>query len=339
MLISMNSLLTPAITLAACLVGMTAAAQTEPTYAERLGWPKGSKVVIFHVDDAGMSHDSNMGMLDAMTKGVATSTSIMFPCPWVSECARIIKEHPDLDVGIHCTLTSEWDIYRWGPVAGKAAVPGLTDPEGCLWDDVPLVVQHATADEIEKEIRAQLDRCLTIGIKPTHLDTHMGTVYATPEFTARYITVGIENNIPVMVPGGHLQFLAVESPEMVEGARQLAKMVWDSGLPVLDDLHTGYGCKGAENKKAQVIDFLRTVQPGVTQFIVHCTRPTEIFKFIAGSGPMRLAETEAMVDPDVKRVIEEEKIILTTWRELKQRRDAIKEKETAAAPAAAAPPK
>lgn len=296
----------------------------EPTYAEKLGWPAGSRVVIFHVDDAGMSHDSNVGTIEAMEQGVATSTSVMFPCPWVVEFAEYAKKHPDVDMGIHCTLTSEWSVYRWGAVAGKPAVPGLTDPEGALWRSPRDVVAHATPDEVEKELRAQLDRCLTLGLKPTHLDTHMGTVYDSPEFMERYIKVGAENGIPVMAPGGHATFLIAESPEMAPMIKSLGEKVWAAGLPVLDDLHTGYGCKNAADKKAQVLEFLRTVKPGVTQFIVHCTRPSEIFQHISGSGGMRLAELEALTSPEVKKAVKDEKIILTTWRELKQRRDAVK---------------
>ena len=305
---------------------------SEPTYAERLGWPPGSRVVIFHVDDAGMSHDSNMGAIEAIEKGVATSTSVMFPCPWVPEFAQHLKENPDMDVGIHVTLNSEWGRYRWGAVAGKKAVPGMTDEEGCLWNDVLQTMLKATPDEVETEIRAQVDRCLTMGIKPTHLDSHMGTVFAAFPFFQRYMKVGIEMGIPVMSPGGHLQYMGQKMPGMVALAREMGQKLWDAGLPVLDDLHTGdIGCEKPECKKAQIIDFLHNVQPGVTQFIVHCTRTSEIFKLISGSGPTRLAEREVMIDPDVKKAVEDEKIILTTWRELKQRRDQVKEKEQPAA--------
>jgi predicted glycoside hydrolase/deacetylase ChbG (UPF0249 family) len=317
-----------AVATTAMLASLNAA--SEPTYAERLGWPPGSRVVIFHVDDAGMSHDSNMGAFEAISKGVATSTSIMFPCPWVSEFAQYWKEHPETDAGIHLTMTSEWDKYRWGPVAGKQAVPGLVDQDGCLWHSVPQVLAKATPDEIEAEIRAQVDRCLTIGIQPTHLDSHMGTLFADLRYFQRYLKVGAELGIPILVPGGHLEYIGRENPDMVETARQLAQTVWAAGLPVIDDIHTGgYGASKPEEKKAQIINFLRTLKPGITEFIVHCTRPTETFKFIAGSGPMRLAELEAMLDPEVKKVIEEEKIIPTTWRELKQRRDQVKQQEPA----------
>ncbi len=306
----------------------------EPTYAEKLGWPAGSRVVIFHVDDAGMSHDSNEGAIDAIEKGVATSTSIMFPCPWVSEFAKHLKDNPNMDVGLHVTLTSEWGKYRWGPVAGKNQVPGLVDEEGCLWPDVPQVMVKASPDEVETEIRAQLDRANTMGIKLTHLDSHMGTVFAAYPFFQRYVKLGIETGIPVMMPGGHLDYFSKKNPMMVPMAQTEGKKLWDAGLPVLDDLHQGdYLCKNPGEKKQQVIDFLRAVKPGVTQFIVHCTRTSDTFKFISGSGPMRQAELDAMMDPDVKKAVEEEKIILTTWRELKERREKVKQAEqTQAAP-------
>ena len=116
----------------------SASAFSEPTYAEKLGWPAGSRVVIFHVDDAGMSHDSNMGAFEAIEKGVATSTSVMYPCPWVPEFAHYWKNHPDLDAGIHTTLTSEWGEYRWGPLVGKKAAPGrgFTGVYRSSWDAV-----------------------------------------------------------------------------------------------------------------------------------------------------------------------------------------------------------
>lgn len=111
---------------------ITFAQNTDTTYAERLGFPKGAKVVILHVDDAGMSWDSNEGAINALTKGVANSVSVMMPCPWVPAFVHFLNEHPQTDAGLHLTLTSEWKEYRWGPLAGKIAVPGLTDKEGDL---------------------------------------------------------------------------------------------------------------------------------------------------------------------------------------------------------------
>src|SRR5436309_4591404 len=126
-----------AITLTAFIIFFSASAQTpDSTYAEKLGYPKGAKVLIIHVDDAGMSYDSNEGAINAMTKGVATSCSVMMPCPWVPGYIHYWKEHSQTDAGLHLTLTSEWKDYRWVPLAGKSAVPGLVDSEGDLWPDV-----------------------------------------------------------------------------------------------------------------------------------------------------------------------------------------------------------
>ena len=109
---------------------------TETTYAEKLGYPKGAKVLIIHVDDVGMSYDSNEGAIDAITKGAANSCSVMMPCPWVPAFVHYLKLHPGIDAGLHLTLTSEWSGYRWGSVTGKTATPGLTDTEGNLWPSV-----------------------------------------------------------------------------------------------------------------------------------------------------------------------------------------------------------
>ena len=179
-------------------------AQTiDSTYAEMLGYPKGAKVLIIHVDDAGMSYDSNEGAIEAISRGAANSTSVMMPCAWVPAFVHFLKKHPEVDAGLHLTLTSEWSEYRWGPISGIKETPGLVDSEGDLWPDVPNVVRHASGDEVEKEIRAQLARARSMGFEPTHLDSHMGTLFATPDFLQRYVNVGIENHIPVMLPGGN----------------------------------------------------------------------------------------------------------------------------------------
>src|SRR3984957_9234785 len=174
----------------------------DTTYAERLGYPKGARVLLIHVDDAGMSDESNQGAIVALTSGAATSVSVMMPCPWVPGFVKWLHQHPTIDAGLHLTLTAEWDDYRWVPLSGRKAVPGLVDTSGCLWASVAQAVQHPTADEITTEMTAQLERARAMGFEPTHLDTHMGTVYATPQFLMAYIQLGIKNHIPVMLPAG-----------------------------------------------------------------------------------------------------------------------------------------
>ncbi|HLX92899.1 MAG TPA: polysaccharide deacetylase family protein [Puia sp.] len=308
------------------------------TYAEKLGYPKGSRVLIMHVDDMGMSFDSNEGGEEALTKGVSTSCSVMMPCPWVPGFIHWLKNHPDIDAGLHLTLTSEWRDYRWGPLAGRSSVPGLVDQEGDLWSNVPAVVQHASADEVEKEIRAQLERARAMGFEPTHLDTHMGTLFGSPAFTERYIKIGIEYKIPIMLPGGHDELIQKQMrfPEAyLEQIRKAGRMLWASGLPVLDDLENNSydwkipdeadkdDVKLREFKTRKYIEAIRSLKPGVTMMIMHCTATTTTFERISDSGPGRRGDLLAMMDPALKKALADEKIILTTWRELKVRRSTF----------------
>ena len=131
---------------------LSANAQQTQTYAEKLGWPKGARVIILHVDDAGMSHESNLGVEEATSVGVANSTSVMMPCSWVPEFKTYMDKHPTLDAGLHLTLTSEWDNYRWGPLAGKPAVPNLVDKQGAMWPSVEAVYFKATGDDVDKDL-------------------------------------------------------------------------------------------------------------------------------------------------------------------------------------------
>lgn len=298
-----------------------AAPGAQQTYAERLGWGPKDRVVLFHCDDVGMSHASNLGAIESLEKGVVTSVSIMMPCPWVPEFVNYLKEHPQVDAGLHLTLNSEWSLYRWGPLAGKSAVPGLCDRDGYLWHPVQETASHATPDEVEREIRAQIEKAEAMGIHPTHIDTHMGALVARPDFLDRYVKVGIEKHICVLAIGGHRNFASVENAEAMQQVQERVAKVWEAGLPVLDDLHTAsYGWKDGP-KSARFIEMLKSLKPGITMVIVHCSRPTEEFPLITGSSSLRFEDLKAMIDPEVRKTIQEEKIILTTWRELKKRRD------------------
>lgn len=330
----------------------------QTTYAEKLGFPKGAKVIILHVDDAGMSWDSNEGTIKSIDEGVANSFSVMMPCPWVPAIVRYIKETPDSDAGLHLTLTSEWKNYRWGPLMGKPAVPGLVDEEGAMWRTVEQVVENSNGDEVEAEIRAQLDRALTMGFQPTHLDSHMGTLFANQDFLERYIKVGAEHQIPVMFPGGHNAVLKEEYrlraqgelikagkwkegmeipvPEVLHQAPEVGKKVWSLGLPVFDDLHNmSYGWDFPKGKKLterniqdfyteKFIESFDLLEPGLTMVLMHCTHPSEIFKEISGSGVRRRGDMLAMQDPRLAAYLEKEGIILTTYREIMERRKKVK---------------
>src|ERR1700736_3830400 len=158
-------------------------AQTK-TIAERLGYRTDAKLLIVHADDLAVAHSEDAASFDALDKNAVTSASIMVPCPWLTEVAAYAKAHPYADLGLHLTLTSEWKTYRWGPVESKAAVPSLLDPAGYLWPDTPLAVGVLKAAQAEREIRAQIERAIAMGIHPTHLDSHMGALFSRPDLFA-----------------------------------------------------------------------------------------------------------------------------------------------------------
>jgi chitin disaccharide deacetylase len=218
------------------------------------------------------------------------------------------------------TLTSEWKPYRWGPLAGKAAVPGLVDSQGCLWPSVEQVATHASADEVETELRAQMDRAEQLGIPITHLDSHMGTLFARPDYFERFAKLGIEKGLPILAMGGQGPYVQKENPEAAGKLRPLVAKIWNAGLPVIDDLHTDSYTWKPEEKTQKFIALLKELKPGVTEIIFHASIPTDDFPLITSSSVSRLADTKALTDPEVKKVIQERGIILTTWKELKERR-------------------
>ncbi|MDB4871080.1 MAG: hypothetical protein JWL97_2084 [Gemmatimonadales bacterium] len=139
--------------------------------------------LIIRSDDAGMSHSVNMGLEKLIATGLPVSVSVMFPTPWYQETVEILKRNPAVAVGIHLTLNSEWKNYRWGPVLGRTAVPSLVDADGYFFQSAEALHQnHPDLKELEKELRAQIQRALGSGLKIDYVDYHMGTAVRYPEF-------------------------------------------------------------------------------------------------------------------------------------------------------------
>ncbi len=288
-----------------------------------LGWPEDAKILMIHGDDIGMCHAANEAARIAFPEGRITSASIMMPCPWAYDFCMWAKEHQDkYDIGLHITLTSEWKTYRWGPVLPPSEVPSLCDKEGFLWDDVLPVALRAKAEDIEKEIRAQVKLALKWGVKPTHLDTHMGTVFARPDFVMAFMKVAKEFGIT--------PFLIQPSPFFVKEARKRGLPITPKMVKLLRDFPSAkldnftYPEKGEdssyEGRKARLMKQLRELPPGVTCMIIHPSVLTPELKAITGSAQTRAWELEIFADPEVKKLIKDEGIILTTWRELAKRK-------------------
>ena len=173
-----------------------------------LGYRPGTRVVIPHLDDVAVGHGANRAFVELAGKGFVTTGSVMVPCPWFPEIVALAKEQPELDLGVHLTLTSESRSCRWRPISTTARVSGLIDPDGFMWPDVPALRRHAHKGAVEAECRAQIEAALAAGLDVTHLDTHMGAA-AAPEFAEIYVALGREYRLPVLLPRDVASYLGV----------------------------------------------------------------------------------------------------------------------------------
>jgi predicted glycoside hydrolase/deacetylase ChbG (UPF0249 family) len=276
----------------------------------------GNRYVIIHADDAGMSHSVNRATIAAMEQGIVSSASIMVPCPWFKEFAVYAKAHPEKDFGIHLTLNSEWENYRWGPVAGRDKVPSLVDREGYLWDNVAEVAANAKSDEVETELRAQIRRALDFGVLLSHLDTHMGAVVSRPDLVEVYAKLGIEFDLPVFF----LKNLGREVPD--EGVRnralQLVDMLQQHGLPVLDQMTQLYTNGTFEDKKAQYLAAIADTKPGVHYLILHCGYDDEELRAITGSSKLRDTDRRVFTDPGFIEAVKTSGVEVATWKQVRE---------------------
>lgn len=304
-------------------MGSVGYAEEERTFAEMLGWPKGARVLMIHADDAGMSMASNDAIIETFEAGTVTSASIMMTCSWTPGYIAWLKENPEYCNGVHLTFTAEWDDYRWGPVLGRDTAPGLMDEAGFMPDSVGEVVANATPDEVEAEIRAQIALAERMGVEVSHIDSHMGTLFATPEFFGRFMKVAIEKQIPMLIAGGHLTQARKGEGDTIKALQMVVPMVWNAGLPVLDDVDTrSYGWKSAQ-KTDEFIQVVRDLKPGVTWFNVHPTMPSDEAKRITDNRELLWGDYNALVDPRLMEAIKEEGVILTSWKELMERRKQV----------------
>lgn len=278
------------------------------------------KYLIIHADDAGMSHSVNRGTIEGMEQGFVSSASIMVPCPWLPEFAEYCRAHPGGDYGIHLTLNSEWGHYRWGPVADRAAVPSLIDADGYLWGNTDQVAQHAKAEEVEIELRAQIERAKHFGIPLSHLDTHMGAVMTRPDLLEVYVNLGMEYNLPVLfldAEGAKLR-LAVAYPHLREAAPRLSAKLAQAGLPQLNALYQFYDNDPHDERRERYMHMIRSLKPGVTEVIIHCGVDNEELRNITSSSALRDSDRRIFTDPDVLSLIKAEQVEITTWRKLHQ---------------------
>ena len=230
-----------------------------------------------------------------------------------------------MDIGLHLTLTSEWKKHRWGPITPDAEVPGLLDPEDKLWRSVPEVVQHASAEEVEKEIRAQIEQSIAWGYRPDHIDTHMGTLFGDPSYVKVYMKVAQEYGIPaniidISVPAVLAEFRAKGYPM----DDSVVKMSEDYTLPKLDFFTSAAKADTYEEKVEGFKTLIKSLQPGLTEIIFHPSVDTDNLKDITGSWQQRVWESQIFADPELINFFKEEGIIFTNWKEIMSRFNTMK---------------
>ena len=289
------------------------------TWAEKLGYPAGKRVLILHADDIGMCYEANLAAKAYLTAGQIQSAALMAPCPWYNEMADWYKEHPDFDLGMHLAMNSEWKWYRWGPVAGREKVPGMVDKEGFLWRGVLDTARNAKPEEFEAEIRAQVDRAIAKGTRPGHIDTHMGTLYARLDFTKAYLKVAEEYHIPAMVveqsPAVTEKFKKQGYPITEESIQVLAAYK----LPKLDDFNSTTDGKTYEDKKEKFFTLVRSLSPGLNEIIFHPSVLSDTLKAITGTWQQRSWEAQMFADPEVHAFFEREGVLFTNWKQIMER--------------------
>ena len=282
--------------------------QTRSTLQERLGYPADAKLLIVHADDLGMAHSVNAATIKAFESGLVNSGSIMVPCPWLPEMAAYARSHPEADLGLHLTLTSEWRFYRWGPVLSKERVSSLLDNSGYLYPTESEAASHVKATEVEAEIRAQIDRARALGIKPTHLDSHMGTLYQNKTLFEVLLRVGRDNKLPVLLP------------KDLQASSDMSSILNQNDI-LIDRMITIGPNVPADGWSKFYSDAIKSLQPGVTELIVHTAYDDEEMRGATADHPdwgaaWRQRDFQFLTSDTFRGLLKENQIKLVTWREI-----------------------
>ncbi len=298
--------------LALALCSAPAPAQT---LVEKLGFQPTDTVLIINCDDFGMCHAENLGTFECLTQGVATSATVMMPCPWVMEAVQWKREHPDAALGVHLTFTAEWRRFRWPGVLGRTLCPSLHDEEGYLFHDNEPLWEHMNPEEVYREGRAQVERAIELGLDPTHIDNHMGSVQLHPTLWEVYCRLGEEFDLP----------LRLAAPELYDmlGAKGQRQVYTDRGVLGPDVLLTEPAIPVPEPKSIAEVpayynEILHKLQPGkVTELYLHTALDGPELEAISGSHARRQADHDWLCAPETRALIDELGIKLISYRPLR----------------------
>ena len=281
--------------------------------------PPPAKYVVIHCDDAGMCPAVNAAVIDSIENGCVSSVSIMVPCPGFDEFAEYASSHPERDYGVHLTLTCEHPDVRWGPVLPAESVPSLVSDDGKLWRHTRNVGEHAVLNEAEQELRAQIDRALDRGIRITHLDHHMYVLFSRPDLLDLYLRLGREYDLPV-----RLQRVVPEKRDM---SRRDGVMLSSYQRAVEDQLSRfepvfnicdadSYNVP-AHEKRQHYLTFLRSLQPGVSEILVHCAYDRD-GPMPAPAAERRAEDTRVFTSIETEQELRRQGIQVIDWEQLRE---------------------
>jgi len=288
----------------------------------KLGFADRDRVAIVHVDDVGMCQATLPAFTDLLDFGLVSCGSVMVPCPWFPLVGQTCRQRPGIDLGVHLTLTSEWDVYRWGPLSTRDPASGLIDEEGYFPRRSEDVQRRGEPEAARLELQAQVAHALDAGIDVTHVDTHMGSV-VHPKFMLTYVQLALQHGLPLMMLRldeagwrrvGAERGIAMDS-HMVAGAAQMVQQLEAQGVPLLDDIATLPLDQPAERveQAKRVFDSLPS---GITHFFIHPALDTPELRTITSDWESRLADYQAFSSPELRDYVTDSGVQVIGYRDL-----------------------
>lgn len=271
----------------------------------RLGLNDTDRAVIVHADDIGMCQASNSAYAKLIETGGISSAALMPPCAWFPAAAAFCRAHPAVDMGVHTTLTSEWDDCRWGPLSTRDPASGLMDDEGYFYRSTKEAQRHAEPAAAQRELAAQIERALAAGLSPTHIDTHMGAVLH-PALIRGYIELALRHHLVPMLPrmdNTRLQQHGLSAEDADSTARLFADLE-DAGVPLIDHI-AGMPLDDPRDQLDYARRAFDALPPGISVFILHPAEDTPELRAIAPDWPSRVANFETFMRPDIPRYLEQ----------------------------------
>lgn len=269
-----------------------------------LGYPPDARLLIINADDFGMCHATNAAIFRALTEGVVTSTTLMVPCAWAPEAMRLLAENPSIPFGVHLTAIGDGLDYRWQPLTAREKVPSLVDETGHFYNSERMSEFFAQVrmDELEVEFRAQIEAVLAANLMPTHLDWHSLRIHRKPELLDLMLKLAREYGLA----------LRVRERPLIEKVQRL-------GLPCNDyDFLDSYFL-GDAGKIDRYIQVLRELPAGLSEWAVHPGLEDAELLAIEGDGAkVRQADLDSMVSMQLREAIQQEGIILLSYRPLQE---------------------